>query len=239
MKAAEIAFIRNGCMGAADFAFEWRAVALQFERHFLPAWRGFLPVPEVADWTIAGYAEASQLIPGTHFPIICVQDTGDGAVLGDHTGLKALWQAFGRAKPDSGVFSHEALEMGGDPFVNEWAPIPGSDNLQALEVCDAVEDLSYTIEVEIAGDRRVVVVSDFVLPSYFGLGSGMPPFDWLGRLESRGDLAGYRIIRRPDGSLSNEFSAAMTVEGRQRIERKLSDPLSRSSRRIVGDVKHP
>lgn len=232
-KASEIAFIRNGCMDAADFAFAWRAVAIQFERHFLPAWRGFLRVPEAAEWTISGYAEATQLIPGSHFPVLCVKSTGDAAVLGDHTGLKELWRAFGRSKPDPVTFSHEGLELPGDPWVNWWIKIPGTDDYEAGEVVDRVEGDTYTIEVDIAGEKRIVPVSNFLLPAAFGMGAGMPPYDWLGLLERPDQNRGYRIVRKADGSVVNEF-AARGRDFAAAVESKRLDPLSRTARRFGG-----
>jgi hypothetical protein len=77
--------------------------------------------------------------------------------------------------------SHELLELLADPDINLTVLVPQNRGgyLAAYEVCDAVEDVNYTIDG--------IAVSDFVLPSYFesqAIDGAAPkgPFDHVGKL---------------------------------------------------------
>ncbi len=69
--------------------------------------------------------------------------------------------------------SHEILEMLGDPLLRRMVQAPDGD-LWALEVCDACEAETYSIDG--------VVVSDFCLPAYFEPQDNVVErYDYLGR----------------------------------------------------------
>jgi hypothetical protein len=72
--------------------------------------------------------------------------------------------------------SHEILEAEGDPELNSCVQDPATGKIWAAEVCDAVEDDSYTIDG--------VQVSNFTLPLYWSpLDGGLPAgakYDYLG-----------------------------------------------------------
>ena len=71
----------------------------------------------------------------------------------------------------SPAISHELGETTGDPDCNRWAD-DGAGNEWALELCDAVESNSYTVDL---GDGQAPIkVSDFVLPSFFAAGAAAP-----------------------------------------------------------------
>lgn len=65
----------------------------------------------------------------------------------------------------SSALSHELAETIGDFSVNLWAD-DGQGNEWAHELCDAVQEWTFTIEG--------ITVSDFVLPSFFAPGSLAP-----------------------------------------------------------------
>jgi hypothetical protein len=73
----------------------------------------------------------------------------------------------------SSSISHEALEMIADPGVNTF-----HYNAERLmwghDVCDPVQEVTYGIRAL----RRLVPVSDFVLPSYFNPYGAPAPFDF-------------------------------------------------------------
>lgn len=71
--------------------------------------------------------------------------------------------------------SHEAFEMRVDPTINRMETL-ADGRIAAIEVCDAVEDELYAIRY------RGSIVSDFCLPSYYGLGAQAGPFDYGGHL---------------------------------------------------------
>jgi hypothetical protein len=89
----------------------------------------------------------------------------------------------------SSTLSHEALEMLVDPGANQYA-FDWGRLLWACEICDPVQADVYSIR---AGGLRVPV-SDFVLPSFFSLGT-KGPWDHLGVLKAPFSLAegGYAV----------------------------------------------
>jgi hypothetical protein len=98
--------------------------------------------------------------------------------------------------------SHEACELVGDPTANHWAQT-ARGALVAVELCDPVEDRSYTVTLR---DGRRVAVSNFVYPAWFN------PFvragariDHMGVLERPFQISegGYVIRHTPSGGVRN------------------------------------
>ncbi len=117
--------------------------------------------------------------------VVTFYDTADQAdELGDHeltnglpTGrifVKTILDGGGTLAEGSdsvsGCASHEACEIGGDPYANWWSEWPKKGDLVALETADPVEDESYSAS-------NGVALSNFVTPRWFRQGSG--PYDWL------------------------------------------------------------
>jgi hypothetical protein len=97
------------------------------------------------------------------------------------------------------AISHEVIETVGDPNVNLWAD-DGIGSEWALELCDAVESNSYSIDL--SDGQPPIRVSDFLLPSFF-VSLGRPPYNFLA---SQGPSApfvtasgGYQIKRSAGG----------------------------------------
>jgi hypothetical protein len=81
-----------------------------------------------------------------------------------------LLQQYGASL--SSAISHELLEARIDPEGNRTAVLPDGRTV-AVEIADQVE--------EITSLKQGVEVSDFNLPSNFGIGGSEPPFDFLGK----------------------------------------------------------
>jgi hypothetical protein len=92
--------------------------------------------------------------------------------------------------------SHECLETAGDPGANRWAD--RTDGLeQALELCDKVEDTTYSV--------LGVTVSNWCLQSAFAPGAPAP-WDHCRQLSSQDGRTqqGYDIVRTPGNDTSDE-----------------------------------
>jgi hypothetical protein len=101
------------------------------------------------------------------------------------------------------TFSHEVLELAGNPAANLWADAPcGSD--YARELCDAVEDDTY--------DINGLNVSNFLYPAAFDP-KALPgeKFDHLGNLKAPFTMTegGYEIRRTEMGATSQVYGASV------------------------------
>lgn len=153
----------------------------QIDRDFLPAWgpRG-APAVRVS---FASIADIPALSPDC-WPIFLNLHSLDPGALGWHDdqagqGTRIFSRVFVGDCIRLGLnwtvtVSHEMLEIMLDPDVRRVFRM-SSGKLAALEACDAVEsdDQAYAIDG--------VMVSNFVLPAYFGNGSG--PYDFGGVLQ--------------------------------------------------------
>lgn len=109
--------------------------------------------------------------------LVVLDDPDQAGVLGYHEQTDEgmpLGKVFARADSKSGssvsaTMSHELLEMLADPDAEEVKVGPNGWQY-ALEVCDPCEDDAFGYYID------GVLVSDFVLPSYFQQ-DGVAPFD--------------------------------------------------------------
>lgn len=228
----EIALVSNDALPVEDFAYYWRACAIQLTRDFWPAWRNHLPVPAAANWPVVGYTKTTNLTAETYHPIVCVKDIDDPGTLGDHSGFRDVGVAFGRWRPDSTVASHEVMELAADPYCDVWKPFGDDGSVEACEVSDRTQFDHYAIDVDIAGDVRTVMVSNFLYPAAFGIGNGTK-YDHMGLLSSPQENRGYAIVRRPGGAIDYVFASTYTEAQKQAIYAKASQPLSRTAQRIA------
>lgn len=214
--AKEIALVNAaGAWDPADFAFAAEAAQIQLVRDFEPAWRGFLPQPD-EEMVVVGYTRTDDMAPGSFFAIEVLAALDDPGVLGDHSGIAELDQAFGRTLPDSTVASHEVLEMRADRYADRWVRLP-SGIVVALEVCDPTENDTYEIAVTIAGQTRQVAVQNFVYPAWFGEDAG-EKYDHMGLCKAPGENRGYLIVENADGTTSNVFADSMPEARKEQIE---------------------
>jgi hypothetical protein len=193
MSRPEIAVVSNSTtLPQSDLAFMVKGVAAQVEE-CAAAW-GIEPVPVVL------YKRGDTL------PFECrlmtVSDSiGMSGVLGYHDDFGGIVYAEVMAQGEhTGItLSHEAIEELVDPTCNAWRELPdGTDT--ALEVADACEGDSYAVPVTIMGETRTVLLSNYLLPSWFNQGEA--PFDKLGLLTAAAPAqrpGGYIIVRGKDG----------------------------------------
>lgn len=176
------------------------------------------------------------LTKASHAPagawIIAVLDDADQAgALGYHTTDRAgrPWgRIFVRPCLDYGVepsttLSHEVIETFGDPEVVAWRDT-GRGYSVAYELCDPVESGSY----EVGG----VLVSDFVLPSWFDRSAGSRSrFNYLRTVHAPFalDAGGYVVRRWPDGTEDQEYGS----QARRDYIAAKRHALARSTRRLA------
>lgn len=195
----------------------------QIRRDFEPAWGvsaalEFLPtdagVPAGA-WTLAVFDDADQAGALGYHDI-----SANGTPLG---------KVFAKTTIENGgswtvTFSHELLEMLGDPEINLCAISLDGTRIYAAETCDAVEadELGYDI-----GETRV---SDFVLPAYFqpSAETGVPR-SFCGHVTQAFELApgGYLAfidLNNPGAGWQQEFARK---PGTSRGARRMTAPHAR------------
>lgn len=225
----EIAAQENSkLLTAADLAFQARAVNLQMEQHWAPA---YLEEP----WPVRSYATLQGLPAGSFWPLAILDDLGASpGTLGFHDFIAGL--AFGRVLAnhdplDATTLSHEALELRGDPRCELWLPMPDG-RFTARELCDACEADRYGIDVTIGDETRKIWVSDFVLPAWFVAGAP-GPYTFLDTVDEPFGLSrhggAYRLVRDATGYVSSDFGHH--APDHARMAKKIADPLSRTARR--------
>ena len=238
----EIAFEETSAhISSSDLSFLCEALNIQMREHFAPAW---LEEP----WPIKAYPDVSRLPVGTFWPISIMDTLDIEGALGYHSWRAGL--SYGRVRwsddfdTTSVTASHEALELRLDPLANRWVKI-GDGSYVAIEACDPVQRDSYGIDVEIFGVKRKVMVSDFVLPSYFVKGA-KGPYSYLDNLSKNVfDLGlsrnggGYLIRKDGKQNVTNYFGQSLMsriMGNRGLISPSFSDPFSRSTKRKAGSV---
>ncbi len=102
--------------------------------------------------------------------------------------------------------SHELLEMMVDPNIDQVCYRHTRHTTYAKEVCDAVEESTYTIDI----NGVKVLVSNFQTPAWFDLGPSTPQrYDYLGLCKSPWQLlrGGYMSVQLADGEWSQVFGS--------------------------------
>jgi hypothetical protein len=104
---------------------------------------------------------------------------------------------FSGALSLSVIASHEGIELKLDPGANRYAVRADGITMDAIEGCDAVEDVTYTAGAEGDGAGENVPVSDFLLQSAFDPGAPAP-YSYRDALASQYDTTpgGYRIVQK-------------------------------------------
>jgi hypothetical protein len=191
---------QGGALTPAILAQIASALDIQLQEDVAPEWGG---LPNVR----VGAPDASDV--GPNEVELAIFDHSDQAGAAGYHAADPRGKAYGRFFRDaavsltaastaglvlSGILSHEACEIAGDPGANRWADRPDGVSEEALELCDRVEDVSYTITSD---DGTKVEVSNFLLPSAFDPGAP-PPYDHLAVLAGQTDMTpgGYVIVRQ-------------------------------------------
>jgi hypothetical protein len=121
-------------------------------------------------------------------------------------------------------FSHELVEMLVDPMADRWVPMAGMPGWSVIvEPGDPVEADQFGLKVD------DVLMTDFVLPRYFGLPTpaGLPGgftglFDWQGHIDQPAPmllLGGYVSLRMPDGHIRQLFARQFNGQISRRASR--------------------
>src|SRR5947209_8790563 len=160
------------------------ALQKQVQNDFCPAWN--VGVPSLV------FVPQGQAAPEGAWQLVVLDDSDQAGALGYHD-VTANDQPLGKvfAKEDinagtswSVTMSHELLEMLADPLINLTALLQRtakSGRIYMYEDCDPVEDDSFGYTVD------SVLVSDFVLPSWFVPGSP-GPWDFQKKLSAPFEL---------------------------------------------------
>jgi len=230
----QIAIVNKSKRLTDDFvAFAAKACAEQVIE-CAKAW-GIEPTP------VAFYASESNL-PARDCRIMALVDELDEAPGAGGYHIFELGIVYGRVlagdqNATSVVLSHECLEQLVDPYCNEWRSMGGGRRV-ALEVCDPVQADTYGLTVEIMGERRAIVLSNYVLPRWFEPAAvGM--FDRMGELRAPLSMSegGYLIIRDADGNEENIFAnrprlRLQGITAKLAISTKLTNNETRLARRL-------
>lgn len=222
---------KTGAVPAADVAFMAAALAVQLRDHVCPAWG--LPAIE-----LAAYQDGAPLPPSLAAVLYLVDNDGNPASLGYHASLAGLVYGFVDVRQTRGghgsvsaVASHEAIELVLNKNLDRWIWIPSRRLFFWREACDPVQELTYQIEVELAGVKRSITVSDFILPEFFDADHDGPG-DHVGLIRPLAiSPDGYQVAKTDDGRIvtlpEDSPTAAAHIAGKRARE------LSRLSRRAA------
>jgi len=200
--------------------------------------RSSLADPDVALWTDACDRQLQELCAAWSIPyqpvifyssadglpvasgavrLLTIQDRIDvpGAA-GYHQNLFGLILSRVQANgEDTAVtMAHEIGEQTVNPFLDKWAPMPGSGLEVAMEVADPVQETGYEQHAKIGFLERQVYLSNYVLPSYFDR-NGKPPYDRMGLVTHPFEILpnGYVVVRDADGDRSSVFARPRVTMG--------------------------
>lgn len=230
-----------------DIEIMCKAIQIQLDTQFLPSWN-------LKSATVK-FCKDIKSVPANSCIMNILDNTTQAGALGYHTEEQnGLIDGFIFAEPVLGnggvvlydprnsqnvsvasVLSHEVLELIGNEHVNLFAlgpEITANDgkiyNEYAFEMCDPVENTSYTINA----DGYNVSVSNFVLPHYFDVEAVLSSevyFDYLKQLKAPYSMltGGYLVIQQ-SGNSTQIFGEHMQD---WKKEMKKSE-FSRASRRM-------
>jgi hypothetical protein len=221
-----VAVINRSRFDDADVAFFAAAVDAQLREDFVPAWEG-------VDYTpVTFFASATDLPVASGIArLMIIQDTIDQLGAAGYHDFEGVPRSIilAQGQQTSVTMSHEACEMTADPNADKWVPLPDGSDV-ALEVCDPTESDTYAKLVTIMGADRYVIVSNFVLPSWFQP-AGRGPFDRMGTIAQALELApgGYEIVQSVDGKVSDVWASDAARMARRLS--KVANSTTRSYRR--------
>lgn len=147
-----------------DVAFWTEAVNIQMREHVSPHWDREAP-------GVAFYGSVEHMDPDKAALLGIVNDDGNAESAGYHTQLGPVIYGLvdvHQSRHPSGTLSHEAGEILCDATLDRKVPGPHGW-LYYVEPWDPTQGRDYMIEVTLFGERRKVLVSDFVLPAWYGL----------------------------------------------------------------------
>ena len=229
---SEIAVINKSSMDDEDVAFAAAACDIQLREHLCPRWEGVSYTP------VRWYSSERDLpVVSDLCRLMTIVDKFPGDGVDGAVAYHSFdgFSAYGYVLAGPGMasrLSHECVEEACDPTADRWVKMPDG-RYTAFEVADPVEADEYPVATTVMGVTRPELVSNFVLPAWFGIAQG-PPFDYLGLLTEAWELRpqSYMVVRDAAGEVSDVWadqydphSAAATRAG------KVSNPFGRSHRR--------
>ncbi len=185
-----------------DAVFWTEACNIQMREHIAPAWGDFAPAPGVFFYgTAEGIPANAAGVVGIFRDAYNPDAAGYHAVIGD---LVFGAVDLSRSSNPSRTLSHECAEIFGNAWLDRWVagPVPG--RFYAQELGDPTQRIEYEIEAEVLGERRRVVVSDFVTPEWFDLpGPNAGRRNFCRSIRNAFEIApgGYQIAREDDNIL--------------------------------------
>jgi hypothetical protein len=206
----------------AQVASATPALQTQISRDFAPAWGLEAKLIFVAK---------GQTVPAGAWVARLLDDSDQAGALGYHddagTADAPEARIFVKDDIDAGMswsvtISHELLEMLADPLCTKTA----SDGAReyAFEVCDAPEDDAFGYPID------GVLVSDFVLPSWFTAG-GRAPFDFRGKITAPFQVLGGGYIGVFDPH--NPDAGWTQITNEEKAPGRAPQRFARRARRIV------
>jgi len=204
-----------------DIAFQVEAMAIQMREHIAPLWDEEPP-------GIAFYGKAEKIPPDQAAILAYVDDDGNADSAGYHADIAGLVYGLidvGQSKIPSKIGSHEAGEMYANCRLSRKVSGP-KDRLYYVEIMDPTQEDTYEIEVNILGEIRKVLVSDFVTPTWYGLPGRDGRTTYLGNPLKPFEVAegGYQIVEEQDGEVLflSKGLARMNRSGHGRTRRILN-----------------
>jgi len=223
---------QDNCVPPDVLAFIAAAVNLQMQRDVAPVWGGDV-------WTCVALDGLDGVAASGARKVLTFKKKLELAnALGFHTddGGVEYAEALPPGTPapgqplDGSTTSHEVIETYGDPTCNSYVTGPSGRRL-ARELADPVESDAYPILVRIGPEAREVMVSNFVLPSWFHGGSG--PYDYLKHLDAPETMTPGGYFEYLDGS-GNSQQVFADARGRLAWLAKMTNPGSRVRARVRG-----
>ena len=210
-------------------------------RHYVAALQTFMP-EFCAAWGLphvdVGFMPAGQAVPDGMWVQVIADDSDQAGALGYHEMSRLNYpigftfagtdKKFGQSV--SVTLSHELWEMLGDPFIDRTVQAPDG-RVFIVENADAVESDDHAIVIPMPTGPPVLL-SDFVLPTYFTFGapSGVP-YDYLKKLLQPIPAmlpGGYLAFQMSDGTWG-QMTARTTPTARAQARPRV---LSRRYRRM-------
>lgn len=190
--------------------------------------------------TVVAFYAREQDLPARDVRIMAIVDDLDApGTAGYHDFDLGVVYARVQATEDQNALttclSHECIEELVDPYCNAWRQMPDGRST-ALEACDAVQADEYGVSVEIMGERRAVMLSNYLLPKWFDP-AATGNFDRMGTLRAPFTMSpgGYLIVRELTGDVTNVFARAADTRGRMAMASKMERGAeSRTMRRFLG-----
>jgi hypothetical protein len=218
----------DGCVPLDVLEYIAAACDLQMRRDV----RRFYDAGEI--WTVGALPSLDGLsdAPGVRQVLTFRRKLNVTGALGFHTRKLGVEYAEALAPSagstiDATTASHEIIETFVDPGCDQSWPMPDGSRVD-FEAADPVENDSYPITVTLGRDVRVIRVSNFVTPAWFGLGDG--PYDFLERLKAPFSMTAGGYFRRVDIDGGESYVYA-DLAAWERVTAKLANRTSRLTRR--------